>query len=45
MIGLTGTGYFDMFAYERFNNGQMTDYVPTEEDLAKGFAGLPQINK
>jgi tryptophan synthase beta chain len=45
VIGLTGTGYFDMFAYERFNNGAMTDYVPTEEDLAKGFAGLPQINK
>ena len=45
VIGLTGTGYFDMFAYERFNNGAMTDYVPTGEDLAKGFAGLPQINK
>ena len=45
VIGLTGTGYFDMFAYERFNNGAMTDYVPTEEDLAKGFAGLPEINK
>ena len=45
VIGLTGTGYFDMFAYERFNNGAMTDYVPGEEDLAKGFAGLPEINK
>ena len=45
VIGLTGTGYFDMFAYERFNNGAMTDYVPSEEDLNKGFAGLPAINR
>ena len=45
VIGLTGTGYFDMFAYERFNDGKMTDYVPTDEDLAKGFGGLPEINK
>lgn len=41
VFGLTGTGYFDMMAYERFNNGQMTDYIPTEEDLAAGFAGIP----
>ncbi len=43
VFGLTGTGYFDMYAYERFNNGAMTDYIPTEEDLARGFAGLPNI--
>ena len=41
LFGLTGTGYFDMVAYERFNNGEMTDYIPTDEDLAKGLAGIP----
>ncbi|MBQ2846012.1 MAG: pyridoxal-phosphate dependent enzyme, partial [Firmicutes bacterium] len=40
---LTGTGYFDMYAYERFNNGEMGDYIPTEEELAHGFASLPEI--
>ena len=44
LFGLTGTGYFDMVAYEKFNNGQMTDYVPTDDDLAVGFAGLPDVN-
>ena len=44
LFGLTGTGYFDMVAYEKFNNGQMTDYVPSDEDLAVGFAGLPNID-
>ena len=44
LFGLTGTGYFDMVAYEKFNNGQMTDYVPTDDDLAVGFAGLPTID-
>ena len=43
LFGLTGTGYFDMVAYERFNNGEMGDYIPTDEDLAKGFAGIPQF--
>ena len=42
VFGLTGTGYFDMVAYEKFNNGQMSDYIPTDEDLAKGFADLPK---
>ena len=41
LFGLTGTGYFDMVAYERFHNGEMTDYIPSDEDLAKGFAGIP----
>ena len=42
LFGLTGTGYFDMAAYEKFNNGQMSDYIPTDEDLAKGFVDLPK---
>lgn len=40
---LTGTGYFDMYAYEKFNNGTMSDYIPTEDDLKAGFASLPQV--
>ncbi len=43
LFGLTGTGYFDMVAYQKYNDGEMTDYIPTDEDLAKGFAGLPEI--
>ena len=43
VFGLTGTGYFDLVAYEKFHNGEMTDYIPTDEDLAKGFAGIPDI--
>ena len=43
VFGLTGTGYFDMVAYEKFNNGEMTDYIPTDEELAVGFAGLPKV--
>ena len=43
VFGLTGTGYFDMMSYEKFHDGKMTDYVPTEEDLARGFAGLPNV--
>ena len=41
VFGLTGTGYFDMVAYEQFHNGSMTDYIPTDEDLQKGFDGIP----
>lgn len=44
ILGLTGTGYFDMVAYEKYNNGTMTDYIPTDEDLAKGFATIPDVN-
>ena len=44
VFGLTGTGYFDMVAYEKFNNGEMNDYIPTDDDLAQGFAGLPQVD-
>lgn len=43
VFGLTGTGYFDMVAYEKFNNGEMTDYIPTDEELAVGFAGPPKV--
>ena len=45
LFGLTGTGYFDMYAYEKFHNGQMTDYVPTDEELQASFATLPKIPK
>lgn len=43
IFGLTGTGYFDMSAYMSYNDGTMTDYVPTDEDLEKGFATLPKV--
>lgn len=42
LFGLTGTGYFDMSAYMAYNNGSMTDYIPTDEELEKGFATLPK---
>ena len=44
VFGLTGTGYFDMVAYEQFNNGTMSDYIPTDADLEKGFASIPKID-
>ena len=44
VFGLTGTGYFDMVAYEKYNDGVMNDYIPTDEDLAKGFATIPDIS-
>ena len=43
LFGLTGTGYFDLVAYQKYNDGVMSDYIPTDEDLAKGFAGLPKV--
>ncbi len=43
LFGLTGTGYFDLVAYQQYNDGEMSDYIPTDEDLAKGFAGLPKV--
>ena len=45
LFGLTGTGYFDMVAYQKYNDGEMTDYIPTDADLEVGFAGLPKVNK
>ena len=43
LFGLTGTGYFDLKAYENYNNGTMTDYIPTDEELAASFAKLPSV--
>ncbi|MBR5015709.1 MAG: pyridoxal-phosphate dependent enzyme, partial [Clostridia bacterium] len=43
VFGLTGTGYFDMVAYEKFHNGQMDDYIPTDEELAGYAKNLPQV--
>jgi len=43
LFGLTGTGYFDMVAYEKFHNGEMADYIPTDEDLQKSISKLPKV--
>ncbi|MGM9563552.1 MAG: TrpB-like pyridoxal phosphate-dependent enzyme [Faecousia sp.] len=43
VFGLTGTGYFDLYAYQSFNDGKMTDYIPTDEDIAKSLSKLPEI--
>lgn len=43
LFGLTGTGYFDLTAYNAFNTGTMTDYIPTDEDLKRGFDNFPEI--
>ncbi len=43
VFGLTGTGYFDMMAYEKFHNGEMSDYIPTDGELAKYALNLPKI--
>ena len=43
VFGLTGTGYFDMVAYQKYNDGVMTDYIPTDADLQPGFASLPDV--
>ena len=45
VFGLTGTGYFDMVAYEKYHNGEMADYIPTDEDLKPGFDSLPGVDK
>ena len=44
VFGLTGTGYFDMVAYQKYNDGDMTDYIPTDEELEKSFATLPKVD-
>ena len=41
LFGLTGTGYFDMYAYEKFHNGVMENYLPTDEEIANSLAELP----
>ena len=43
VFGLTGTGYFDMVAYGKYNDGEMRDVIPTDEDLARGFATIPSF--
>jgi len=43
VFGLTGTGYFDMFAYEKFHDGKMTDYIPTDEEIAEALAKAPAV--
>ena len=43
LFGLTGTGYFDMTAYQSYHDHTMNDYIPTDEELEKGFASLPQV--
>jgi tryptophan synthase beta chain len=45
LFGLTGTDYFDMYAYAAFNDGKMTDYIPTDEELEASFAKLPKIGE
>ena len=44
LFGLTGTGYFDMYAYEKFHDGKMTDYIPTDDDLKTGLDGIPRFD-
>ena len=44
VFGLTGTGYFDMVAYEKFHNGVMSDYIPTDEELETYRAKLPKVD-
>ena len=43
LFGLTGTGYFDMYAYKAYNEGTMTDYIPTDEDIAKALKNVPKV--
>ena len=44
LFGLTGTGYFDMMAYQKFNDGEMTDYIPTDEEIEKSLKNLPKVD-
>ena len=43
VFGLTGTGYFDMVAYQKYNDGEMRDYIPTDEELQKSLRSLPEV--
>ena len=43
LFGLTGTGYFDLVAYEKFHNGEMVNFVPTDEDIERSLAQLPRV--
>jgi len=44
LFGLSGTGYFDLGAYMQYNDGSMTDRIPTDEELERGFSGIPQVD-
>ena len=44
LFGLTGTGYFDLYAYQKYNDGQMSDYIPSDEDIAASLSQLPQVD-
>ena len=43
VFGLTGTGYFDLVAYQKFNDGVMDDYIPTDDDIAASLAQCPKL--
>ena len=43
LFGLTGTGYFDLLAYQRFHDGEMSDYIPSDKELAASLSTLPQL--
>ena len=43
VFGLTGTGYFDMVSYQKFNDGIMSDYIPSDEEIQKALAKLPKV--
>lgn len=43
LFGLTGTGYFDLMAYQKYNDGKMEDYLPTDEEIAQSLATLPKV--
>ncbi len=45
VFGLTGTGYFDMYAYQKFNDGQMSDYIPTDAEIEAALSKLPDMNR
>ncbi|MBP5773602.1 MAG: TrpB-like pyridoxal phosphate-dependent enzyme [Eubacterium sp.] len=45
VFGLTGTGYFDLVAYEKFHDGKMEDYIPTDEELEESLAKLPKVEE
>ena len=43
LFGLTGTGYFDLYGYQSFNDGKMSDYIPTDEEIAASLENLPKV--
>ena len=43
VFGLTGTGYFDMSAYQKYNDGTMSDYIPSDEEIAKSTSAMPVV--